>query len=100
MRDEKSISLSSLKDFFEKYLQTDLEESYGSGWEKQLINLLNSWTDPMNRLLPPFKYQQLDNTMLKESFIYFYHIEWANEVCTYLDSSSIEIFLGALTNHH
>lgn len=91
MRDEKDISLSSIKGLFNIYIKTDLEEAYGSEWDGQMITLLNSWTDPMNRLLPPFKYQQQGNSMVKESYIYFYHIEWANEVCEILDSSSNQL---------
>ena len=91
MRDEKDISLSSLKSLFNIYLKTDLKEAYGPEWEVQMISLLNNWTDPMNRLLPPFKYQQQGNMMVNESYIYFYHIEWANEVCKILDSSSKQL---------
>lgn len=91
MRGEKSLALSSLKEIFHNYLKDELELSFGKEWEKQYISLLNSWTDPMSRLLPPFKYVQKDRTLLKEGFIYFYHLEWANEVCNYLDSSNKQL---------
>lgn len=91
MRGEKSLSLSSLKEIFQNYLKDELEMSFGVEWERQYISLLNSWTDPMSRLLPPFKYIQKDHTLIKEGFIYFYHLEWANEVCNYLDSANKQL---------
>lgn len=91
MRDEKSISLSSLKEIFQIYLKKDLEESYGKEWEKEFINLLNSWTDPMSRLLPPFKYLQHGHTMMKESYINFYHLEWAHEVNHLIETSTTQL---------
>ena len=90
MRSEKSISIKSLKDLLDTYLSNELEAVFGLLWEESLIKQLNEWTHPASRLLPPYKYIQRQINLTKEAYIYFYHIEWANEVCTYLDSSSIE----------
>jgi hypothetical protein len=90
MRGEKSISLIDLTRILTKSLETEKQEISGfpQNWELKLIDLLNSWTEPTNRLLPPFKYVQNPKTLNKETFISFYHIEWATEVCSYLESSN------------
>ncbi len=90
MRSEKSISIKLLKELLENYLSSELDESFGLLWEEKLIKQLNEWTHPSSRLLPPYKYIQKQKNISKEAYIYFYHIEWANAVCNYLDNSSLE----------
>lgn len=90
MRSEKSISIKSLKELLDTYLSNELQDTFGLLWEEKLIKQLNEWTHPSSRLLPPYKYIQKQINLSKDAYINFYHIEWANEVCSYLDTSSIE----------
>ena len=43
---------------------------------------------PTSRLLPPFKYIQSKNSLSREALINYYHLQWANEVCFYLESTN------------
>lgn len=88
MRAEKNISIQALTELISNYLTKELEDQFGTSWEETLIDLLNEWTHPNSRLLPPFRYIQNQTTLTNEIHISFYHIEWANEVCNYLDQSS------------
>ena len=85
MRGERSIPLSALLEMLKNYFNDELTELFGTEWKTKLIQILNTWTLPATRLLPPLKYVQNHKTLSKEALISFYHLHWANEVCTYLE---------------
>ena len=88
LRGERTFSLQSLIQLYSIYFKEELKEIYGDEWEKKIRELLNTWTLPTSRLLPPFKYIQSKNSLSREALINYYHLQWANEVCFYLESTN------------
>ncbi len=85
MRGERSLSLSILIKLLSNHFNYELEKVFGEDWIDKINLILNDWTLPAKRLLPPFKYTQNKKSLSRETMINFYHIQWANEACNYLD---------------
>lgn len=90
MRGERGIDLNNLLSMFKNYYNKELVGLIGLEWEKYFISLLNSWTLPDNRLLPPFQQVQNERFLSKDTLINFYHIEWAYKACEDLDGLNKE----------
>ena len=93
MRGEIGISVKNLTMILKNYYDLELNDRYGDKWEPKLLDILNSWTLPTSRLLPPFNYDQKAHNLSKEGIITFYHLEWANEVCNYLDLKASDLLI-------
>ena len=87
MRYEKGISLKLLLKLFNQYFNQELNSIYGNQWEEKLTEILNSWTNPSSRLLPPNRYAQKEESIFTEGIINFYHLQWAIDVCQFLDNA-------------
>lgn len=87
MRGERALSLSSLIKMFSTYFNEELLTIFGTEWVNKIKMILSNWTLPSKRLLPPFQYCQNNKSFARDTLINFYHIQWANEVCTYLENT-------------
>ncbi|MHA2364184.1 MAG: winged helix-turn-helix domain-containing protein [Candidatus Hodarchaeales archaeon] len=103
IRGERGIRQSQLLELIQKNYNKELQElvSENSSINEEITTLLNSWTEPQSRLLPPFQYSNIDGSLKKELVITFYHQEWAREVCNTLlsdNNSETTLMVSTLFN--
>ncbi|MHA2365724.1 MAG: DUF7347 domain-containing protein [Candidatus Hodarchaeales archaeon] len=94
LREEQGIEQSYLLEMIENYFGQDLLDIYPqNNWKNETLTLLNRWTDPRIRLIPPMNYKKISGSLRKEPIVSFYHQEWAREVCNLLlNSKNSDIF--------
>ena len=87
MRNGKGISLKCLQSMLKNFFYSDLSEIYGEKIDENIISILNMLSSPEKRLLPPFQHIKKNDSIANDVIISFYHIQWAQEVCNFLDST-------------
>lgn len=81
INNELGIKYSQLLGLLQKSFADDLVQIYGDNWEHEIEKIIELWTDPILRLLPPFQYIKSPGKIVRERIINFYHYEWAINVC-------------------
>ncbi|MFW9930322.1 MAG: hypothetical protein ACFFD1_13080 [Candidatus Thorarchaeota archaeon] len=85
LREEQGIELTKLCMIIKNSFSKELDEIYpNQNWEKEISEMLEGWTSPVSRLIPPFHYYPVVGSLKKERVIRFYHQAWAIYVCEFL----------------
>lgn len=99
IRGEQNLEKSHLLALFTNYYHDEILELFPEGnWNQEIQSILETWSDPNIRLIPPFQYKVIPGNLKKELLISFYHQEWAREVSKVLIQNTVTDVLVTLVN--